>query len=262
MSLIINIKSSDVLKEAKEKIKAKLEEDLKKAIQTLSSGAAKQAEKLAKEKLPKSLSSMYTENIYVEQLSENMMVVGLREKALWIEEGRKGGFMEELLTKKSGSDVKTDKDGNKYRVIPFEHSATGKDMSSTGGEDLVKELKTFLRKKGVNYSKTRGLELDDKGSPRIGKTHSFSIKDMHNKKKGVSELSPNLQGISIFQNMNKKTGKIERNIMTFRVISEKHRGSKWNHPGRPGENILEEAHKWAEETWRNTILPELKKKYE
>ena len=262
MSLKIDIKSSEVLKQTKEKLKAKLEEDLKKVVKTLSSGAAKHAEQLAKEQLPKSLSAMYTENLYVEQLSDNMAVVGIREQALWIEEGRKGGFMEELLTRKSGSQVKTDKDGKKYRIIPFEHNTGAKDMtSSSEGQELVKELKGFLKRKGVNYSKTRGLELDDKGSPRIGKTHSFSAKDMKGKK-NVSELSRNLQGVSIFQSMNKKTGKVERNIMTFRVISEKHRGSKWEHPGRPGEKILDEAYKWAEETWRREILPELKKKYE
>lgn len=262
MSLKLNIKSSDVIKQTKEKLKERLEEDLKKAVQTLSKGAAKHAEKLAKEKLPKSLGSMYAENIYVEQLSDNISVVGIREQALWIEEGRKGGFMEELLTRKSGSDVKTDKEGNKYRIIPFEHS-TGKDMtSSSEGQELVKELKNFLKSKGVNYSKNRGLELDEKGSPRIGKIRSFNAKDMKGSKRNPSELSRNLQGVSVFQNMNKKTGKVERNIMTFRVISEKHRGSKWEHPGRPGEKILDEAYKWVEETWRKDILPELKKKYE
>lgn len=263
MSLTLTIKSSDIAKDIEQKIKKKIEADLIKAVETLANGAAKHAEKLAKERMPKSLGNIYTNNIYVEQISDNIMEVGIRKEAYWLENGRKGGFMEELLNRKSGSEVKTDKEGNRYRVIPFEHSTGTKDMSSSSdSQDLIKELKGFLKSKGVNYSKTRGLSLDESGSPRIGKTHSFSIKDMRGKRKNAKDLSQNLQGVSVHQSLNEKTGRIERNIMTFRVISEKHKGSKWEHPGRPGEKILEDVYRWVEDTWRKDILPSLKDKYE
>lgn len=257
MNFKIDIKSSDVLEKAKETIKKNLEDDLKKVVKTLGSSALKHAEDIAKDNLPDSLNNIYKENLYIEQLSDNIVVVGVRPEALWIEEGRKSGFMDELL--KNG---KTSKDGHKYQVIPFKKE-TGRKNTSNSGEDLVNELKGFLKSQGIRYSKTRGLALDDKGSPRVGKIHSFNIKDLKGKKKQrVQDLSKNLQGLSIFQNYNEKTGRVERDIMTFRVISEKHRGTgKWEHPGRQGEKILEKTYEWIEKTWQREILPELQRKY-
>jgi hypothetical protein len=261
MNLKLYIKSSDVLKEATEKVKKKIEDDLKNSVKVLGKGALKEAEKLAQENLPTSLENIYKDSLYIEELSENMVAIGVREDAEWIEKGRRGGFMEELLNRKSGSEVKESKDGNKYRVIPFKHSTEISKKSSSGNE-LVNELKTFLRRQGVPYSKSRALALDENGSPRIGKIHSFNIMEMRNKgKKGAASLSRNLQGVSIFQNKNPITGKVERNIMTFRVISEKHRGSKWEHPGRNGEEILSKTFQWVQDTWQRDLLPELKRKY-
>ena len=260
MDLKLDIKSSDVLAKALADVKERLEADLQKTVRTLGKGAQAHAEQLAQQKMPGSLANLYQENLYMEEISDNMVVVGIREKALWLEEGRKGGFMDELL---NGPKVKTSKDGHKYRVIPFKHS-TSKLKQSSSGQEMVNELRGFLKKQGVPHSKTRALALDSNGSPRTGKIHSFNIKDMRGaKKKGVESLSKNLQGVSVFQNMNEKTGKVERNIMTFRVISEKHSGSgKWEHPGKAGEKILDETFKWVQDTWQKDILPELKKKYE
>lgn len=159
------------------------------------------------------------------------------------------GFMDELL-----KNAKTSKDGKRYKVIPFKHETSNK--GSTGsGSDLVAELKTFLRSKNQPYSKTRSLEVDSKGSPRVGKIASFGIKDM-------AKQSKNLQGLSIYQNKNPKTGQVERNIMTFRVISEKHRDEgKWNHPGRPAEKILDDTFEYIQKSWQQEILPALKEKY-
>ena len=55
----LNIKSSDILDNVKEKIKKKLEEDLKKTVQVLGKTAVKKAEELSKQKLPKSLDKIY-----------------------------------------------------------------------------------------------------------------------------------------------------------------------------------------------------------
>lgn len=253
MNLKLDIKTSDVLKKAKEDVLENLKKDVKAAAEKLGKSAYKEAQKISKEKLPGSLNSIYQENLYIEQISENITVIGIREEALWIEEGRKSGFMHELL---QGPNVKTSKEGNKYRVIPFNHD-TSKKASSGSGSELVAELKTFLKSKSQPYSKTRNLATDSQGSPRIGKIASYSIKDMG--KKGVSK---NLQGLSVYQNKNEKTGKVERNIMTFRVISEKHKSEgKWNHPGRPAEKILEQTFEFVQKSWQQEILPVLKEKY-
>ena len=97
----------------------------------------------------------------------------------------------------------------------------------------------------------------------IKKTKSHEGKKRDKNKKSVQSLSKNLQGVSVYQNKNPKTGKVERNIMTFRVISEKSKEEgKWNHPGRKGEKILDETFKWVEKAWQTQILPDLKRKYE
>jgi len=258
--LKLNIKSSDIVKELEEKIKKKLEKDMENVVKTLGKSALKHAEDLAQKQLPNSLSKIYKDNLYMEQISDTIVEVGIRSEALWIEEGRKGGFMDELL---KGSNVKTSKEGHKYRVIPFEHSTEIKEEMSTDKKEEIQNLKNFLRSEGIRYSKSKALELDEKGNPRIGKIHSFDIKKMRDSnKQSVKNLTPNLQGLSVYQRENPKTGKVERSIMTFRVISEKHKGSKWEHPGREGEKILDDTFKYVEELWEREFLPELKRKYE
>ena len=256
----LNIKSSDILDNVKEKIKKKLEEDLKKTVQALGKTAVKKAEELSKQKLPKSLDKIYRDSIYIEQLSDTIVEVGIREEAFWIEHGRKKGFMDELL---KGPNVKTSKEGNKYRVIPFEHSTKASPESSSEKKSEVEELKNFLKSQNVRYSKTRALALDESGSPRIGRIHSFDIKSMRDgKKKSVQNLSRNLQGVSVYQQQNPSTGRVERSIMTFRTITSDHKGNKWEHPGFTGKKILKETYKYIQEVWERELFPELKKKYE
>lgn len=258
MDLKLTIVSSDILKELTEKVKKSFHSDIQKAAKALAAGAYNKAEKLAEEKLSSSLANIYKSNLYIEPVSENITVIGIREEALWIEEGRKGGFMDELL-----KNAKTSKEGYKYKVIPMKQKTSMKGISSNEGKELVSELKNFFRKQGIRYSKTRALAMDSNGSPRIGKIHSFNIKDMRDKKsKSAQALSKNLKGVTVSQNMNPKTGKVERNIMTFRVISEKSRSQgKWNHPGTAPARIMDETFEWVQQTWQNELLPALRNKY-
>jgi hypothetical protein len=264
VKLQVDIKTEGDIDKQAQKIIENLKKDIAAATKALGQGAYIQAQSIADQKMSPELSSMYKQNLYINQLSENVTEVGIKEEALWIEEGKKGGFMEELLNHKSGSPPKVSAEGHKYRVIPFKHSATGK-SSSISGQAAINELRTFLKKEGIRYSKTRALALDEKGSPRIGRIHSFDIKSMREaNKKSVEGLSRNLEGLSIYQNYNPQTKRVERNIMTFRVISEKHRNSgKWQYPaGRPKKEVLKDVFRWVEQTWQAKILPELKAKYE
>jgi len=258
MSFNTNLKSSDILKEAVDKVKKRILKDLQKAALTLGKGAVKKASHLAEEKLSGRLASVYKENLYMEQVSDNIVIVGLNEKAAFIEQDSPGGFMDYLL---KGPKAKTAKDGTKYNVIPFEHD-TKKNASNESKNEIAMEVKSFLKSQGMPHSKTRSLEKNEDGSPRIGKISEFSTDSMRGKgKKGVKELSKNLQGIQVHQNMNEKTGKVERNILTFRIISEKHRGNKWMYPSRKGVKIIKEVHDWVEDTWNKELLPGLQSKY-
>jgi hypothetical protein len=66
------------------------------------------------------------------------------------------------------------------------------------------------------------------------------------------------KGLSIYQSKDKKTGKMRRDVMTFRVISESQRGSgMWNHPGRSGEFIIDKAYEWALKELENVVMPQI-----
>jgi hypothetical protein len=251
--ILIDIEIEGNLEQDIDKIKNSIREDLRLTVKAMGSSTLKKAEELAQQHLSPKLATMYKAALKIEQLSEDTVIIELDEKAIWIEKGRKAGFMEDLL--KSGT--KKAKDGSKYRIIPVGESKRSSQPASVG-ENLVPEIKTFLQKKGIRTGKNN-LELDDNGSPRLGKISTFNIKDLKDKK----QFSDNISRISVFQNKNPKTGGVEKSITAFRVISEKHRGTgKWVHPGTPPVNILEKAFKWSEQLWETELFPAMKLRYE
>lgn len=197
---------------------------------------------------------IYAQALSFDQLSDNMWVVSLDMKqAGWIEDGRKSGFMEELLRGKS---AKVAKDGSRYAVIPFEHSKAPS-RQTPSAQRMTQEIKDFLKKRKIDYKK---IEHNPDGTPKLGLLHSF--------KKGIgtniypSNAAKNefSKGLSIYQTMNKK-GKVSRDVMTFRIISEKHRSEGlWNHPGRKGVFIIDKAYEWAMRELQDNVMPEILKK--
>jgi hypothetical protein len=251
--ILVDVQIEGNLEQDGNRIKNNIREDLHLAVKAMGSSTLKKAEELAQQHLSPKLASMYRTALKIEQLSEDVVIIELDQKALWIEKGRKAGFMEDLL--KSGT--KKAKDGSKYRVIPIGESKTSPQSPSVG-ENLVPEIKSFLQKKGIRTG-AGDLELDSRGSPRLGKINTFNIKDLKDKK----QISDNISRISVFQNKNPKTGKVEKSITAFRVISEKHKGTgKWVHPGTPPAEILEKAFKWSEQLWQTELFLAIKAKYE
>ena len=233
-------------------IKKAVDKDLKKAVGSLAAMTHAKTVELANAEL-KSLSKMYKDGLSFQQLEDNLWVVSLDEKLLWIEEGRKGGFMEELLNGKSS---KTNAQGEKYAVIPFEHSKDPSQQSSKAKE-LTNQIRSELKKRDIPY---RGkLEYNNDGSPKMGLLHKFNIESARLKEHHKDEP---LKGVAVYQRMNEKTGKVQRDVMTFRVISEKHREEgKWIHPGRVGDKLMDKAFTWAMNEWEQKILPEVLGKY-
>jgi len=230
-------------------MKKQVSKDLKDSVGNLASMTHAKTLELADEHLS-SLSNMYKENVSFQQIEENIWVVSLDEKALWIEEGRKSGFMEELLNGKSS---KTNKKGEKYAVIPFEHSKNPSDQSSKA-RDLTNQIKAELKKQGVNYRKP---EYNADGSPKLGLIKRFNVESA--KLKPTDKSSP-LQGVAIYQRMEGNT--VKRDVMTFRVITERHKEEgKWVHPGREGDKLMDKAFEWAMQTWENEVLPDVLSSY-
>lgn len=230
-------------------IKREVSADLKKSVSALASMTHAKTLELANE--IGSLSKTYKDNISFQQLEENIWVVSLDEKALWIEEGRKSGFMEELLNGKSS---KTNAQGERYAVIPFEHSKNPTEQSSKAKE-LSNAIKAELKEQGINYRKP---EYNADGSPKLGLIKRFNVESAKIKESHKDEP---LKGVAIYQRMD-KGGKVRRDVMTFRIITERHRSEgKWVHPGMEGKKLMDKAFEWAMNEWDSKILPEVLGKY-
>lgn len=165
--------------------------------------------------------------------------------------------------------AKTSASGDKYIVVPFDHSP-GKGASSTtpAQQDLISTIKKDLKKKAIPFGK---IEKDPSGQPKIGNLHRLDIMNSplktHNGpgqgkgrigdvKQGPTGI-PFLQGIQISQKP-KEGGGVKRNISTFRVASSKMKGTgRWVHPGLEPTDLMKEAYEWGLKHLDDVILPRI-----
>jgi hypothetical protein len=235
-------------------IKKQVEKDIVQGVKVLASMTHAKLREEARDNLG-SLAKKYQDAIEFINPEENLWIVNLKEEAMWIEEGRVSGFMEGLLNGKSS---KTSKDGSRYAVIPFEHSKKPSEQSDKA-KSLSEDIKTFLKQNKINYKK---IEYGADGSPRLGLLHRLDIPSARSKGQlTVESKDPLLKGVAIYQNK-KKDGSIRRDVMTFRIISEKHRGEgKWIHPGLEAKNLMDKVYEWALRTFDTDILPSILNQY-
>jgi hypothetical protein len=243
LKITINVESlGNQIKEKQKEITAKF----KQAVQGLAAAAHAHVLEEAGDKL-KSLQSKYKDAVDFEQVDDNLWVVSLKEEAMFIEKGFSSWSMYDALAK--SKKAKTSKDGHKYLVIPFEHSKPPSQQSESA-QKLTTQVRNFLKKEKIPYKK---IEYNSDGSPKLGLLHKFDIKSA-TPKGAKSEL---LQGVAIYQRKTPE-GKIKRDVMTFRVVSEKNKGDgKWEYKSRDGVHIFESTHKWAIGVWKNELLPAL-----
>ena len=242
---------TEKLAEAFGEIGEKVKFDLRKGVETLALATRAKTQELARDELG-SIAEIYLDNLDFTQEGETVWVMTLKKPAMWIEEGRKSGFMEELL---NGKSAKTNKQGQKYAVIPFKHNK-GPARQSAKAQELAGQIKEAMRQKNIEWGK---IEKNQDGSPRIRKLHSFNVESARAKPEHKNPLT---YGVTVYQTK-REDGTVRRDIMTFRVISEKHKDQGlWIHPGRTGANLFEKAHEWAQQTWENQIMPEILKEYE
>jgi hypothetical protein len=252
-------------------LKEEVKNDLTKSVENLANMTHARTLELAGEELT-SLQKKYKENVEFSNPAPNFWVVTLKEPAMWIEEGRKAGFMEELLNGKSS---RTGKNG-KYAIIPFEHNKNPSEQSAKA-YDLAKEIQYGLKKKGVSWKK---IEKDEDGSPRLGRLHAFNLETARPLAQKDTHKGSLTAGVAVYQNvydqqgqrvqnkdrarhlLSKGMGTVKKDVMTFRIISEKSRNEgAWIHPGRPGNKIMDKAFEWAMQTWEREILPAVFEKY-
>lgn len=228
-------------------LKNQVEEAIVKGVGALAAATHAKALEMANEKLH-TTSGVYKEALSFKKLEGNIWVVSLdMKKAGWIEDGLKPGFMKQLL---NGKSAKTNADGGKYAIIPFQHNKNPTEQTPQAKE-MLGQIKNFLKEKNI---KTTKLEFNADGSPKMGLLHRFNIESS---KPSYKAKYPALSGLAIYQRKNEK-GKIKKEIMTFRIITEKHeQDGRWFHPGVKAANIIDETFFWAINEWDNVILPSI-----
>jgi len=231
-------------------LKEQVQKDITKGVENLATMTHAKANELARDEL-NSLSKKYMDNLEFSNPAPNLWVVTLKEPAMWIEDGRKSGFMEELLSGKSSRQGKN----GRYAIVPFEHSKPPTEQSPKA-QALAQQIKDALKKEGINWKK---IERHEDGSPRIGRLHNINVESARIKPEHKN--SPGM-GVRVYQTKDPNTGNVRRDVMTFRVITEKHRqAGLWHHPGRQGNKLLDKAFNWAQKTFYKEILPAIFEKY-
>lgn len=229
----------------------KVQEALYEGVKQLSAMTYAKTVELANEKLH-STREDYIKALDYKEISKGVWIVSLDEKMLWLEEGKDPGSMIDDLLKKN---PKIAKDGTKYKVVPFEHSKSPSKMS-TFHKSLVDDLRKELKSRDIPFKK---IEKNADGSPRIGKLHTLNIPSALPTPRASH---PIFHGLTIYQSQT-ASGKVRRDIMTFRVASEKHKQQgKWYYPGLEAYKLMDKAFESSVKEFEETILPTILSKYE
>jgi hypothetical protein len=229
----------------------KVQEALYEGVKALSAMTYARVVELANEKLH-STRQDYINALDYKEISKGVWIVSLSEKMLWLEEGKDPGSMIDDLLKKN---PKIAKDGTKYKVVPFEHSKAP-DRMSKHHQSLVNDLRKELKSRNIPFKK---IEKNPDGSPRIGKLHTLNIPSPLPTPRASYET---FHGLTIYQHRT-PSGSIRRDIMTFRVASEKHKQQgKWYYPGLEAYKLMDKAFEASVQEFETSILPSILAKYE
>lgn len=248
MNLKIKIDAAGIAAQFKE-FAGEVEREIKKSAKELATITHAKAKELAASELKKSAST-FMNALSFEEVAPNVWVITVDEGGMWIEEGIDAGFdMKPGLLK----DSKTSASGNKYRVVPFEHSKAPSQMTENARQ-IVNTLREGLKKANVPFKK---IETDNSGSPRTGKLHQLNIpSDIPGKGN-----TPSLKRVSIYQKVT-GSGKVRRDIFTFRTVVSGPKGEgKWIHPGFQKKLFLDRSYDWALQRWEQEILPSILEKW-
>lgn len=214
----------------------------------------------------------YLDALSFKQLNKDTWIISLGPEAMFLEEGmQRHEMIDDLLGQgrgpHKGSPAKTAKDGSKYRVIPFEHKK-GPTAQTQKAKSLTDIIKGTMKQLNIPYGK---LEMNAAGKPKVGLLHSFDVLKKPNSMGGGDVERGKHSGISLLQGVRVYqkpvagpggTSSVKRQIMTFRAVSSKHKGTgRWVHPGLQPRLFMDEGYRWALEQWSQKIAPEILKQF-
>lgn len=199
----------------------------------------------------KSTRSTYIDALNIEKIESSpdneIWAVTLDKSAQWLEEGQPKHSMIDGLV--NGPKAKTSKEGHKYNIIPFKHNKPASEQSAAQNK-IAAYVKSELKKRGLDKTITKD------GKPVLGRAATVDLID-RGSPQSEKTFRPLLQGLTIYQKQIKtKDGsmKIKRDVMTFRVVSEKQKGTgAWDHPGRAALNFFDETAKELDVIWESMM---------
>ena len=227
-------------------------------------------EEIAAQKLHSRLEA-YRKALSFKQEDSGVWLIHLDSEADWIEEGVKAHSMiEDLL---ASPKAKTAADGSRYMAIPFAITSgkSGPTQTTEVQQQLVQAVKTQLKEAKIPFAK---IQKDASGMPMLGTLHKLKLstpKMLEWPKPGHGHGGtgwgapgypmigatgiPFLAGAQVTQSLNSK-GKVERSVMTFRIVSSKMEGSnRWQHPGLEPVDAFNQAYEWAMRELETNIMP-------
>lgn len=231
-------------------LKEAVEQAITEGVQQVASMTMAKTQELASQGL-NSTRHIYMDALSFEEVEPGLWMVSLDESAMWIEEGKPAGSMVEDLLRRN---FKVAKDGSRYRSIPFDQ-AKSPSRTPSNMRGVVAQVKAELKSRGIPYKK---IEYNKDGSPRVGRLHT--INDIQSARPSPRASYGALAGLTIYQRPT-GSGSVRRDIMTFRTVSSKHKGSKWIHPGLPPRRFMDQALEWAEKTFEDEILPSILERF-
>ncbi len=251
-------------KELNERIRAIADELLIRSAEDLAAMVYNKIVELAQARL-RSTREQYLQNLSYDSTGRGAWVVTLKQEALWIEEGMPRHEMIDDLVRNG----KIAKDGSRYRVIPMGIKKAS--QTPLGAMPIRMAAMQALKKAKINMKE---IEREVDGRPKIGMLHRLDvmtspIKTAEGAHQGWGAVgsvrqgasgTPFLKGMAVVQrNIQWQAGgMLQRQAMTFRVVSTKHKGTgRWTHPGIQAKKLMDEAHAWALKEWDHTIKPEI-----
>ncbi len=261
-TLELNIDFEGILREHSDQVQA-IQKELQMGVQALAASTHAHVLEQAAVKLH-SRHDTYRKAVSFDQIDANVWAVTVHQEALWIEDGMPAHSMvpDMLAGAAKKNKLKRAADGSTYMVIPFEHNKAPT-RQTTEARSITDRLRGELKSRKIPYQK---IERNQDGSPKTGLLHKL---DLGGEQRGATKInqawsSPVLDGVRIYQKLTKSAkGKASasRSVVTFRVVSSKHFGLKWNYPGIGGIKLLDEALTWAASEWEKVILPSILEKF-
>lgn len=247
LTFLINVQNvAEELARTQEEIK----DSVNVAVNKLAIASYDEAVRLAHERL-RSLKPIFLEHLHFYEVTWGLWLIVLDKKARWIDEGMGPYSMVPHLLKRG---YKVAKDGSRYRAIPIGKKMLEKGTLDPRAQHILPLVRKELRKRGIPFRK---IEKDKYGNPLLGVLHRIDLQAGKPSPRASHDL---LAGLTIVQVKNPQ-GKVERHLLTFRTVSSKHEGWKWQHPGLKGANIFDAVWEFALRKWEMDILPELYRRF-